>query len=149
MRYPATITSEDDALLASFPDCPGCVTFTRYPGGEGRPIAEEAAEALTGWLETHLVLGYVPPRPRRKAQRVRKPGSVMWIDVAPSAAIPLTFLWARVDAGLTQAELAKRARVARKAVAELEHPDGKPSLETMMRVAKALGMRLGVTLNPQ
>ena len=59
MRYPAIITKEGKKTLAHFADCPGCQT----EADPGEDIAVQAADALTGWLESHLLLGRVPPRP--------------------------------------------------------------------------------------
>lgn len=59
ITYRAKLTKEGDRWLVEFPDCPGCQTF-----GESREHAlERAQEALDGWLESHLFLFRVPPRP--------------------------------------------------------------------------------------
>jgi len=143
MRYPARITKEGRHTLAEFPDCPGCQTFAE----PGQNIAEEAHEALEGWLGAHLVAGDAPPLPPRRAPR----GKVLWVDVPPRLATKLYLRWARQAAGLTQAQLAKRAGVFQQAIAKLEHPDSNPTLDTLERVARALGARLevSVTLNPR
>ena len=139
MRYPAIITKEGKARLASFPDCPGCQT----EAGPGRDIGVEAADALAGWLEAHLVLGRVPPHPAK-----RKPkGKVIWVEVPAKLAIKLLLRWARNEAGYTQAQLAKRAKISQQMVAKLEHPDYNPTLEALERVAAALGSRLDVGLS--
>ena len=81
LRYPASISLEKGALLAEFPDCPGCQTFA----GAGQDIAHEAQEALEGWLETHLDLGEVPPPP--SAAPVAPAGShVLWVEVTDKLA---------------------------------------------------------------
>jgi len=57
VRYPATITKEGKKTLAKFADCPGRQT----EADPGEDISIQAADALTGWLESHLLLGRVPP----------------------------------------------------------------------------------------
>jgi DNA-binding XRE family transcriptional regulator/predicted RNase H-like HicB family nuclease len=138
MRYPAIITKEGKKTLASFADCPGCQT----EADPGEDISVQAADALTGWLESHLLLGRVPPRPSK-----RKPkGKVLWVEVPPGLAVKLLIRWARNDAGLTQAQVAKRAKVSQRMIAKLENPNYNPTLETLEKVASALGARLEVNL---
>lgn len=59
MEYNAILTREGDAVLVSFPDCPGCQTF----GKDEAEALEMAADALDGWLWASLEVGSVPPRP--------------------------------------------------------------------------------------
>jgi len=55
---------------------------------------------------------------------------------------------ARVESGLTQAEVAERAGTTQSAIARLESAAGKhsPSIATLQRYAKALGYRVQVRL---
>jgi transcriptional regulator with XRE-family HTH domain len=57
-------------------------------------------------------------------------------------------LKARVESGLTQAEVAERAGTTQSAIARLESATGKhsPSVATLQRYAKALGYRVQVRL---
>ncbi len=121
MRYPAIITKEGKKTLASFPDCPGCQT-------EADP--------------RHLLLGRVPPQPSTRKPR----GRVLWIEVPAGLAVKLLIRWARNEAGLTQAQLAKRAKVTQQMIAKLENPNYNPTLEALEKVASALGARLEVNL---
>lgn len=59
MEYNAILTREGDAVLVSFPDCPGCQTF----GRDEAEALEMAADALDGWLRSKLSLLQIPPRP--------------------------------------------------------------------------------------
>jgi len=135
MHYDAFIHREGKHLLAEFPDCPGCQTFA----DNGDELGASAQEALEGWLEAHLVDGQIPPRPveRSVAPRGRK---LARIPVRVGLTAALTIRWARSDAGLTQTELGKRAGVKQQQIAKLEDPDENPTLETLEKVAKALGM---------
>ncbi len=45
----------------------------------------------------------------------------------------------RDDLGLTQAELAHLAGVSQPAIAQLESPDSNPTIDTINRVARAMG----------
>jgi DNA-binding XRE family transcriptional regulator/predicted RNase H-like HicB family nuclease len=138
VRYPATITREGKATLAELPDCPGCQTFAE----PGESIHAQAGEALTGWLESELAEGRTPPRPGR-----RLPKNGIWVEVPPLLAVRLTLRMAREDAGLSQAQLARRAGVSQPAIAQLEHPDSNPTIQTLEKVARALGATLRVSLD--
>lgn len=140
MQYTAILTKDGKRTLAQFPGCPGCQTFAE----PGEDIVERAEEALAGWLEANLVSGQAPPEPKR----VRAHGREKTVDVTVPAklAIKLALRWARKRAGLTQAEVARRAGMSQPAVARLEDPDYNPTLDMLERVASALGTRLEVDL---
>ena len=61
-------------------------------------------------------------------------------------AAALEIRWARQDAGLSQAELGKRAGVKQQQIAKIENPDENPTLETIEKVAKALGLTVNLGL---
>jgi DNA-binding XRE family transcriptional regulator/predicted RNase H-like HicB family nuclease len=143
MRYPAVVTKEGRATLAEFPDCPGCQTFAE----PREDILAQAEDALRGWLEATLAAGEAPARP---AKRVRTPrgGRLLWVSVPAKLAVKLSLRWQRQQAGLTQAQLAKRAKVSQQQIAKLEDPDSNPTIETLEKVAKALGAHLEIALLP-
>jgi transcriptional regulator with XRE-family HTH domain/predicted RNase H-like HicB family nuclease len=136
MRYPAVVTKEGKNVLAEFPTCPGCQTFAP----PGRDIEREAKEALELWLESNLQERMLPPRPPRSF-KARK-GTVLWVPVDPKLAVKLELRWMRDGLGLTQAELAKLAGVSQPAIAQLESPDSNPTIDTLNRVAGAMGARI-------
>lgn len=55
---------------------------------------------------------------------------------------------ARAQAGLTQAEVAKRMNTTQAVIARLEGGKSKPSTRTLERYAKATGTRLKITFEP-
>ena len=136
MRYPAVVTKEGKSLLAEFPTCPGCQTFAP----PGRAIEHEAKEALELWLESNLQERMLPPRPPRSF-KARK-GTLLWVPVEPKLAVKLELRWMREDLGLTQAELAKLAGVSQPAIAQLESLDSKATIDTLNRVARAMGAQI-------
>ena len=71
------ISKEGKFTLLIFPDCPGCQT----QADPGELIEVEAAEALQGWLETHLLDGEAPPRLSARTRPVRKGEKLHWIEV--------------------------------------------------------------------
>lgn len=139
MHYVAYVSREGKHLLAEFPDCPGCQTFA----DSGDELADAAREALEGWLEAHLVDGQVPARP---ASHVRPPNGkkLARIPVRPGLAAALHIRWARHDAGLSQKALGDLANVSQQQIAKLEDPDENPSLETLAKVGRALGLEVAV-----
>jgi len=128
MEYIAKTEIEDGTVLVSFPDCPGCQT-------EGEDLDDarvQAQEALVGWLETHLQEGLVAPRPAFKGKGIAVPVPVV-------LGLKLQLRWARADAGLSQAQFAKRLGVSQQMVAKLEHPDYEPSITRLAEAVGALG----------
>jgi transcriptional regulator with XRE-family HTH domain/predicted RNase H-like HicB family nuclease len=141
MHYVAYISREGTNVLAEFPDCPGCQTFAE----SSDDLAGAAREALEGWLEAHLVGGQVPPRP---VERASAPTGVKIarVGVRPGLAAALAIRWARHDAKLSQKQLGDLAGVAQQQIARLENPDENPSLDTLSKVATALGLDVNVGL---
>jgi DNA-binding XRE family transcriptional regulator/predicted RNase H-like HicB family nuclease len=136
MHYHVKLKREGRWCTAIFVDAPGCVTQ-----GRSQPKAIAAArEALAGWLEAHLVDGRSPPRPGKQRR-----GAVP-VAVDPQLAVAVALRWTRLDAGLTQAQLAARAGVSQQQVAKLERPGANPSVATLRKIADALGARLELEL---
>jgi len=139
MRYAAVVTKEGKSTLAAVPDAPGCQTFAE----PGESIERHIAEALQGWLEAELIAGRTPPEPRH-----RLPRGGIWVEVPALLAVRIALKQARAAAGLTQAQLAKRVGVSQPTIAALEHPDSNPTIETLEKVARALGANLQVSIEP-
>ena len=56
------------------------------------------------------------------------------------------YVRSRKEKGITQAELARRAGIPRTNITRFESGDYNPSLEMMVRIAAALGMKLQIAL---
>lgn len=140
MFYVATVKRERGQFLADFLDAPGCQTFA----GSRAELRKMAHEALEGWLQAHLESGQAPPRPRRRRVRTGE----LAIEVDPALAVAVQLRWARLDAGLSQAQLARRAGVSQQQVAKLERPGQNPSIDTIAKLARALGSHPVLTLEP-
>jgi DNA-binding XRE family transcriptional regulator len=92
----------------------------------------------------HLASGQAPPEPKKLRSKGR--GRTIEVPVPAKLAVKLAVRWARKRAGMTQADLARRAGLTQPAVARLEDPDYNPTLDMLERVAAALGTRLEVDL---
>lgn len=136
MMYIAKARREDGGFVITFPDAPGCVTEC----DKAEEIVLVATEALEGWLEAHLATGQLPTRPVAK-----KTSEAYEIEVSALLSLKLELLWARSEAGLTQAQLAKKIGVSQQRIAALEDPDQEVKISTAQVVLGALGrsLRLG------
>lgn len=135
MRYQAIIAREGPATVAHFPDCPGCQT----QADAGEDIYSLAQEALEGWLEANLVHGQVPPVPSARKHSVPAGAQLVEIPISPSLAVRIELRVARREAGLSQGALAGKVGVSQQQIAALESPDSNLRLNTLLKVAKALG----------
>lgn len=128
MRYAAKIEKDGKYLSASFPDCPGC--FTQADPGES--IEAQASEALIGWLEAHMVGREAPPRPRKHQ------GEVLWVDVPLLLEMKIALRWARLEAKMTQGDVAQAMGVSQPTIANAEDPDQKTGIETLQKIIAAI-----------
>jgi transcriptional regulator with XRE-family HTH domain len=79
-----------------------------------------------------------------KTPEVRKEYDALEEEFALAAAVAK----ARMRAGLSQAELARRMKTTQSTVARLESGRGRPSTRTLDRFAKATGHRLKISFEP-
>jgi predicted RNase H-like HicB family nuclease/DNA-binding XRE family transcriptional regulator len=135
MQYVAKLTREAGRWLVDFPDCPGCQTF----GNTKHEALAMAAEALEGWLETHLAYGDVPPRPR--ARRGGVP-----IEVRAGLDVAIQLRWLRDELGLSQAALARRVGVSQQQIAKLERSTSNPTIGTLAALTGKLGSRVDINV---
>jgi predicted RNase H-like HicB family nuclease/DNA-binding XRE family transcriptional regulator len=144
MRYYGIVTHEGEQTLVEFPDAPGCQTFA----DRGEDIHALAQEALEGWIEAHLAHGEAPPARSGKRPRAPKGGTVIEVPVSPALGARLALRWARQEMGLSQAALAELVGVSRQQISALESPDANLRLDTLERVAAAMGLHVHVDLAP-
>jgi ribosome-binding protein aMBF1 (putative translation factor) len=71
-----------------------------------------------------------------------------YLEQAPEYAIARAVIAARVAAGLTQEQLARRMNTAQSYVARLESGRALPSMRTVQKVAEATGTRLDFQFRP-
>jgi len=69
-------------------------------------------------------------------------------ELAPEFALSRALIQARVSAGLTQEELAKRMETTQSVIARLESGRTRPSTQTLERLAAATNTRLVITFEP-
>ena len=67
---------------------------------------------------------------------------------APEFAIIQAMINARKTAGLTQKQLAERTGIAQADISRLENGNANPSLKTLQRLAKGMGMRMQIQFIP-
>jgi len=81
---------------------------------------------------------------------MKEPGFRKGYDaLEPEFALASLLIEARSRANLTQAQLAEKMRTSQSTIARLESGKAKPSLSTLERLAKATGMRLKISLEPE
>jgi len=68
--------------------------------------------------------------------------------LAPEFALARAVIEARVQAGLTQEQLAARMETTQSAIARLESGRSKPSTQTLAKLAAATGTRLQISFQP-
>lgn len=69
--------------------------------------------------------------------------------LAPEFELVRALIQARVQAGLTQEQLAKRMETTQSVIARLESGRTQPSTQTLERLAVATGTRLKITFEPE
>ena len=146
MQYPAYIRRERDRRLVSFPDCPGCDTFAEA----AEDVYTVAHEALETWLEGVLAVRDVPPLPGMiEHEPERQHDRLMMVTVGPLLSARIQIRNCREEFGVSQQQLANAVGVSQQAIAKIESPDANVRLETLERVAAALGLEVDLNLIPR
>lgn len=138
MKYVARVVREGKHWLVEFPDAPGCQTFATSRA----EIESMAHDALLGWLAVTMAHGRRLPRPKARARS----GDIA-VVIPSDLATAMQLRWAREDAHLTQAQLAKLAGVSQQQIAKLERAGENPTIATLAKVAKALGRSVDVVFS--
>jgi ribosome-binding protein aMBF1 (putative translation factor) len=88
------------------------------------------------------------PFEKIKAELLADPAVKAEYDkLAPEFEIAAELIRARVQAGLSQAELAERMGTSQSTIARLESGQTLPSTKTLLRIAKATGTRFEIRLS--
>lgn len=66
----------------------------------------------------------------------------------PEFSLMQTMIDARKSSGLTQKQLSERTGIAQSDISKLESGNGNPSLRTLERLAKGMGMRVQIEFKP-
>jgi transcriptional regulator with XRE-family HTH domain len=67
-----------------------------------------------------------------------------WAEREPSRAFQQALVAARIEAGMTQIELARAASVPRSTVTRLESGEGNPTIATLQKLAGALNVQFQI-----
>lgn len=80
----------------------------------------------------------------KEAQHILNDKNTVWKDISEVKKKLLSnpIKERRKDAGMTQKALASRMRVHQSYVAKIERPNYNPSKQTLLKVAKALGLKI-------
>lgn len=82
-------------------------------------------------------------------EQLKDPGLKAEYDaLEPEFAIIQAMIDARKTAGLTQKQLAERTGIAQADISRLENGNANPSLKTLQRLAKGMGMRMQIQFIP-
>lgn len=128
IAYPAKIVyaRSDKAYLVEFPDLPGCVTF----GASMDEAQKNAAEALSGYLESIDQRSEAIPRPSRRRGR-------QFFLIKPEKAVAFA-IWLKKEReqhGLTQKDVAEKLGVSYQTYQRFEDPGkANPTLKTIQKL---------------
>ena len=83
------------------------------------------------------------------AERLKDPEIRAEYDaLEPEFSLMQTMIDARKSSGLTQKQLSERTGIAQSDISKLESGNGNPSLRTLERLAKGMGMRVQIEFKP-
>jgi ribosome-binding protein aMBF1 (putative translation factor) len=72
-----------------------------------------------------------------------------WERTALARAVALRLVEYRAENGLSQSALARKLQMQQPAIARLEAGDHNPSMETLMRLSKGLGIDFHIDITPE
>ena len=83
------------------------------------------------------------------AERLKDPEIRAEYDaLEPEFSLMQAMIDARKNSGLTQKQLSERTGIAQSDISKLESGNGNPSLRTLERLAKGMGMRVQIEFKP-
>ncbi|PWJ59812.1 MULTISPECIES: type II toxin-antitoxin system HicB family antitoxin [unclassified Fibrobacter] len=136
MIYACKIEKDKDmGYVASFPDLPNVNAF-------GASIGEALAmakEAMDGAFECDLDLGLTFVYPKTEPNEKK---GLYAVELSPKIEVAYKIFEAR--RGKTKTQVAKKAGISPQAYQRFETPKGSPSVETLYKIAAALGKKLEI-----
>ncbi len=137
MDYAAKVEKDKDmGFVVSFPDLPNVNAF----GSTQDEALAQAKDALDGAMECDLELGNTFIYPKTKPDAGKNLYSV---TLSPRIEIAYKIFEAR--RGKKKSQVAKAAGMTPQAYQRFETPTGSPSVETLYRIAAALGKKLEIS----
>ena len=137
MDYAVKIEKDEDmGFVASFPDLPNVNAF----GESVDEALAQAKAALDGAMECDLEMGLSFVYPKTVPDKDR---GLYAVGLSPRVEIAYKIFEAR--RGKKKAQVAKAAGMTPQAYQRFETPKGSPSVETLYRIANALGKRLEIS----
>jgi antitoxin HicB len=140
IKYQAKIYKDGSLYPVEFPDLPGCFTF-----GETLDEAKvNAREAMSLFLEEARDPKWAVP-----VAKIRKSSTHHWILPLPEVGIPLLIRQRRLEAELSQSQLAKLLKVTTQQVQKLETPGkSNPTIRTLNKISDVLNASLEIDIAP-
>ena len=136
MNYAAKIEKDKDmSFVVSFPDLPNVNAF----GDTQEEALKQAKDALDGAMECDLDLGNTMILPKTMPDSDK---GLYPVELSPRIEIAYKLFEAR--RGQKKSEVARRANITPQAYQRFETPKGSPSVETLYKLAHALGKQLVV-----
>ena len=134
MNYAAKIEKDKDmGFVVSFPDLPNVNAF-----GDTQEVAlKQAKDALDGAMECDLDLGNTMILPKTMPDSDK---GLYPVELSPRIEIAYKLFEAR--RGQKKSDVARRANITPQAYQRFETPKGSPSIETLYKLAHALGKQL-------
>ena len=136
MEYAAKVEKDKEmGFVVSFPDLPNVNAF----GSTLEEALVQAKDALDGAMECDLELGntFIYPKTMPESEKDLYP-----IALSPKIEIAYKIFEAR--RGKKKSQVAKAAGMTPQAYQRFETPAGSPSVETLYRIASALGKKLEI-----
>jgi predicted RNase H-like HicB family nuclease/DNA-binding XRE family transcriptional regulator len=140
VTYPVRILKEEDYYsVQGLEPLTGVIT-------DGDTLGEalkNAREALTGVLGAMLDHGMEIPDPLRPEEAQE---GIYWVEPDLHVSCPILIRKARIGAGMTQADLARRVGVTFQQVQKWERSGTNPTVVSLEKIFKALGRTLDLSV---
>jgi antitoxin HicB len=142
LKYPGIITEDENkegkVLWIEFPDLP---EISGTQGSNFDELILMAEDCLGGYLELLIEQDKEIPKPSKM-----EGDNIEYISVPPEVAAPILIRRERKQLKLTQSDVAKKMNVSYRTVQNVERNIRKPSLQTLNRIARAMGKHLVIDI---